>query len=123
MAEQELILECGVELGCATIYRFKCGDGWSFHAGWQSIFLNEKGEEDVHGGAAEPAAELEEAITHMGGPSGGWLFYSPSYIHPEFRKAIWQIVQKTAKELPSASFTRWKEGRYELRWQRACNSP
>jgi hypothetical protein len=122
MAEEELILECGVELGCIRIYRRKCGQDWSFHAGWQSIFFDEKGEEAITGGGTAPVAGLEEAITRVDGPSGGWLFYFPSYIHPEFRQAVWEIVQKTAKELSSESFQKWNEGGYEPRWQRACNS-
>jgi hypothetical protein len=118
MPDKELVLDLGVEGGGATIFRtpFASG-GWQFHVEGSSMYLDENDDEDWRGWSSKPVLSIEDAVRSISN-DGGWLFFYPISIHPDYRPAVWELVQATAGKLPNERRSMWKHRRAD--WQHQC---
>jgi hypothetical protein len=119
MADKESVLHVGVEGGGATVFRTPLDSGgWTFYVGGSSMDMDENDDEVWRSWEPEPYLRIEDAVKSISN-DGGWLFFYPISIHPDYRVAIWELVQETARNLSEEQRHLWNDRRRE-RWQHQC---
>lgn len=119
MADKEMVLQLGVEGGEATVFRTLLGSGeWVFHVGGNSMDMDENDDEVWRSWESQPYLRIEDAVRSISN-DGGRVFFYPISIHPEYRTAVWGMVQETARNLPDEQKHLWDERR-RTRWQHQC---
>lgn len=119
MADKEMVLRLGVEGGGATVFRTPLGSGgWEFHVGGSSMDMDENDDEVWRSWESQPYLRLEDAVQSISN-DGGWVFFYPISVHPDYRAAVWGLVQETARNLPDEQKRLWDERRWK-RWQDQC---
>ena len=117
--DKERVLAVGTEGGGASVFRTPLGTGvWQFHIEGTSIGMDDNDNEEWRSWQSKPFQTIEEAVRSISA-NGDWLFFYPTSIHPDYRTAVWNLVQETLPILPDERRTRWAE-RMRDRWQNRC---
>jgi hypothetical protein len=83
-----------------------------------TVYLDDNDDEGWRGWSGKPVLSIEDAVRSISN-DGGWLFFYPISIHPDYRPAVWELVQKTARNLPDEQKQLWDDRGWE-RWQHQC---
>ena len=119
MADNEMVLQLGVEGGGATVFRTPFGSGgWQFHVEGSSMFLDENDDEDWRSWQSQRFPNIEDAVRSISA-DGEWVVFYPISVHPDYRSAVWELVQQTVRNLPNEKKHFWEDRRRE-RWQHQC---
>ena len=111
MADKELVLHIGVESGGATVFRtpFASG-GWEFHVGDSNM---------EEWPPSKPYLSIEDTLRSIFSPAESWVCCFPISIHPEYRVAVWELVQSTVSKLPDERKHDWNKYSRDF-WQERC---
>lgn len=115
---KQLILEVGVEGGGASLYgtRTPLGD-WIFFTEGSSMGLDDNDDEYWSNWTSEKVSTLEEGLKLVY-PDSGWVLFHPMEVHPEFRRAIWKVVEAKVKNFQKHELEAWEYVKHD--WRQRC---
>ena len=117
----ELVLSLGVEGSGVGIYRTPLtSGGWQFHvdgSGMRNVVDDNGAMEEVSDySTSKPVKTIQEALRSIA-EDGSLVYWLPISIHPEYRYAVWELVQEVIRNLPDER-KRWWAERTGRKWQR-----
>lgn len=118
-SDKEKVLKLGVEGGGATVFRTSIASGsWAFQVEGNSMDMDENDDEVWRSWESPAYTSIKEAIQSIS-KDGEWVLFYPISVHPEYRAAVWELVQETACNLRDHLKHLWNDRRRE-QWQRNC---
>lgn len=112
MSNEEIIVQVGAEGGDVTLYGVRTDDGWLFSLNVYDCSLLLLDEDE--GGAAtqyrsSPVTSWSDALALL--DRNPWATLHPLAVHPEFRKKVWNEVQRRLgrNEDDHRALTKWRE--------------
>ena len=119
-ADKQIVLDLGVEGGGATIFRTTLASGrWEFHVEGSSMDMDENDDEVWRSWESPPYISIEEAIQSIS-KGGDWVLFYPRFVHPDYRTAVWELVQKTVQRRRLYDKKTWTDVRREW-WRKLCH--
>jgi len=118
MANPELVFKLGLEGGGAAVFRTPLASGeFTFHTEINNFCLDDDDNEEWRETATPHYTTISAALDAIES-DGLWILFRPIMVHPEYRAALWQIVQDIVPTLQEECIERWTHQRNK--WRERC---